>query len=137
VRGTLRLGLAAVVLAVGLGVSVSPSMADDTDPLVRATQAARTLTFSGDVTVRWIDGDAIAHSTTLHVDAGNGVVRIGGGPPLAVSTSDQRWLFRHGEWDLVSPSALPDSSPASASARGRPSRIHAAFFIPRCGPRPW
>jgi hypothetical protein len=112
----MRLAMAAAVLAVPLGASVTPSMADSaSDPLAQAAQAARSLTFSGDVTVRWVDQRSVAHSTTLHVDAGNGVVRIGGAPALAASTTDQRWLFRHGEWDLVSPVAAP------ASAARRPA----------------
>ena len=119
----MRLLVAAAVLAMALGLAtVTPSMADDTsDPLVRANQAARTLTFSGDVTVRWIDHSGVTHSQTLHVDAGDGVIRLGGGPSLVAATPDQRWLFRHGEWDLVSPSVAPlaahTQAPPSAAAK--------------------
>src|SRR5438067_7724709 len=102
-----RVVVVAVVLATALGVAVPPSVAENgDDALRRANDAARTLTFSGDLTVQWLDDGGVAHTTALHVDAGDGVVRIGGGPALAAASSDQRWLFRHGEWDLVSPAPV-------------------------------
>ena len=123
----------ALVVAAVLA-AMPASMADNgpaADPIARAREAAETVTYSGQLQVRWVDHAGVTHSTELPVEGGDGVMRVGDGGSLLAATSQQRWLFRHGEWDLVSPSTLASAPPAerkyqvttvpAAEVAGRPT----------------
>ena len=99
-----RAGTAALI-AVGLvALGAGPSSADAQDALDRARRAAVATTYTGTVTVRWSDRDG-THSLTLDVRSAGGVMRVDG-PAKLVATSSSRWLFRDGNWDLMSPPTL-------------------------------
>ncbi|MDQ1396623.1 MAG: hypothetical protein QOG64_1882 [Acidimicrobiaceae bacterium] len=101
-----RPGLAVLVVAMAFLAVSSPSQAEDQSPLERARYAADTLTFTGVVEVGWADQTGTWRSTTVQVRGGDGVLRMDGQDPARLAaTSDARWLFRKGEWDLV---ATPD-----------------------------
>ena len=102
---------AAVSATAVWAAAVPTSMADGSDPLARARSAADSVRLSGQVEVQWIDHAGVSHATELQVQGGDGVIRVGGGAALLAATKEERWLFRAGEWDLVSPQSLASAPP--------------------------
>jgi hypothetical protein len=110
----------ALIAAVTAGVVVggaSPSLADGASTIEKARQAGENTDYTGQVTVKWDDQLGGVHTTTLHVEGGAGVVRVDGQAQTA-ATSSERWLFRDGGWDLMSPARLATVDvPAAAKYR--------------------
>lgn len=116
-----RVSRARVVASVSLGVGLvtltlvqsGPAMADN--PLAAATHAAQTLTFSGQLELKWYD-DQGGHSAFVDVQSVAGDLQIGG-PSKLVATLRQRYLVGPDGWDLLSPgdpAALGPAPPLSA-----------------------
>lgn len=104
--------LAAV--AGGLLLAASGLVPAGADPLDDAARAAATLTFTADVTVRWVD-ERGRHETTMTVHGQSGHVRIDG--PAAIATlAGQGRMISHatGGWEqLWSGGLVPESGPAA------------------------
>jgi sigma-E factor negative regulatory protein RseB len=100
------LGLGAVLTAAALVAVSAPSRATEANPMDRIRAAAETTNYRGTVTVRWVDRSG-PHATQVQVSGGNGVVRLDGAAKGA-ATPTERWLFRDGDWDLMSPGSLGD-----------------------------
>jgi len=109
-------------------------------PLARARQAAEDVPFAGLVSLRWTDQQGGVHSTEVRVQAGSGVLQMDG-PSRLAAAAGQRWLFRHGGWDLMSPAgaAAPDADVAPKYAfttaagplvAGRPTTLVVARVEP-------
>jgi hypothetical protein len=98
-----RAGTVAIVAA-GLVAVGAPSAADTQDAVDRARKASTGTNYTGAVTVRWADSRG-PHSATMDVRSAGGVVRVDG-QAKAVATPSSRWLYRDGNWDLMSPPNL-------------------------------
>ena len=99
--GAVALGLATGATATAAGGQATGGA---TSPFDRARRAALTVSYTGTITVRWTD-TAGAHAASMQVEAGAGVVKVDGQAKMA-ATASQRWAFRHGDWDLMSPAGL-------------------------------
>jgi hypothetical protein len=99
-----RLTGGAVIAVTLVALCAGPSSADAKDAIDRARDAATATSYTGTLTVRWADNRG-PHSMTVDVKGAGGVVRMDGPAKLA-ATSSARWLFRDGNWDLMSPSGL-------------------------------
>lgn len=104
------------MVAVAVGAVSASAHADGESPLVRARQAADTLSYTGVLELGWADQHGAWQDTSVDVRGGGGVLRMEGANPARVAaTNDARWLFRNGEWDLVASADLLGAVPAMAS----------------------
>ena len=96
-------GLLATSVAVA-AVGASGVPADD--PFERARDAARRVSFTGTVEVRWRDGGTEHHEQLTVQSSGGSLLVRGGNQVMASSTSER--LVRHegGGWDLLWPPAI-------------------------------
>src|SRR5207237_2093631 len=106
--------LALVTLTVALTAAAGGrAVADDDSPLDRARRAAETWTYAGEVDVHWVDQHGDTQALSFPVSAGNGVIKLGGDAPSRLAaTEGERWVFDHGQWDLVSTADLIGKVPA-------------------------
>jgi hypothetical protein len=99
--------LALAVVGVGIIVGLGPpapaqpaSSSDAVQLLHAATTAATHLSYSGELTVEWSDRGQL-HQAQTSADVVDGVVEVGDGGELAVSSGAQRWVGSTGNWALV------------------------------------
>jgi sigma-E factor negative regulatory protein RseB len=106
--------VALVLAAASASAGTGAAVAGGDTPIDRARRAAQELPFSGSVSLRWTDQRGEVHATEMQVRAAGGVLRFQGPAPLA-ATPAQRWLFRNGAWDLMTPAGLPPDAAGLSS----------------------
>ncbi len=105
VSGLLISAVAASPVASAVGDPTAPTIGVE-DPFERARAAARRVSFTGTVEVRWFDGKAERHEELAVQSAGGSLLVKGGNQVMASSTSERLVQHEDGGWDLLWPPAL-------------------------------